>query len=53
MVIKGWDIGVPFLNKGAKATFIIPSRIAYGERGYSEKVPPSTILLYDVELISF
>jgi FKBP-type peptidyl-prolyl cis-trans isomerase FkpA len=53
MVINGWDLGVPFLNAGSKAIFIIPSRIAYGERGFGELVKPNTILKYEVELISF
>ncbi len=28
-VIPGWDEGIAFLNKGAKATLIIPSDLAY------------------------
>jgi FKBP-type peptidyl-prolyl cis-trans isomerase FkpA len=53
MVINGWEQGVPFLNVGSKAIFIIPSRIAYGERGFGELVKPNTILRYEVELLSF
>jgi FKBP-type peptidyl-prolyl cis-trans isomerase FkpA len=53
MVINGWEQGVPFLNAGSKAIFIIPSRIAYGERGFGELVKPNTVLRYEVELISF
>jgi FKBP-type peptidyl-prolyl cis-trans isomerase len=32
-VIPGWDEGIALLNKGSKATILIPSSLAYGERG--------------------
>ncbi|MDP9046611.1 MAG: FKBP-type peptidyl-prolyl cis-trans isomerase, partial [Bacteroidota bacterium] len=34
-IIPGWEEGLLLLNEGAKATFIIPSSLAYGEPGYS------------------
>jgi FKBP-type peptidyl-prolyl cis-trans isomerase FkpA len=52
MVINGWEQGVPLLNLGSKAIFLIPSRIAYGEKGFGELVKPNTILRYEVELLS-
>ena len=50
-VIPGWDEGLMLLNKGAKATFVIPSKLAYGEQGY-QIIPPFTPLVFDVELVS-
>jgi FKBP-type peptidyl-prolyl cis-trans isomerase FkpA len=32
-VIKGWDEGLLLLNKGSKATFVIPSSLGWGEQG--------------------
>ncbi len=29
-MIKGWNEGLLLLNEGAKATFVIPSALAYG-----------------------
>ena len=49
-VIKGWDLGLPLLNKGAKATFVIPSNLAYGERG-NQVIPPNSPLVFDIEII--
>jgi FKBP-type peptidyl-prolyl cis-trans isomerase FkpA len=49
-VIAGWDEGLLLLNKGAKATFVIPSHLAYGERGVSI-IGPFTPIAFDVELI--
>jgi len=49
-VIPGWDEGLMLLNKGAKATFVIPSNLAYGEQG-NQIIQPFTPLVFDVELV--
>jgi len=53
-VIKGWDEGLLLLNEGAKATFIIPSALAYGEQGSPDgaTIPPFSTLVFNVELVS-
>lgn len=48
-VIPGWDEGLQLLNKGSKATFIIPSSLAYGEQGYGP-IAPFSPLVFEVEL---
>ncbi|MEX8548031.1 MAG: FKBP-type peptidyl-prolyl cis-trans isomerase [Mucilaginibacter sp.] len=48
-VIPGWDEGLQLLNKGEKATFVIPSSLAYGEQGYGP-IAPFTPLAFDVEI---
>lgn len=50
-VIKGWEEGVQLLKLGSKATFFIPSGLAYGERGSGGKIPPNAVLIFDVELV--
>lgn len=57
VVIKGWDEGVAQLSPGAKATFYIPSGMAYGAQarpggGANPKgIPANSILLFDVQLL--
>jgi FKBP-type peptidyl-prolyl cis-trans isomerase len=50
-VIPGWDEGLLLLNEGSKATFIIPSSLAYGEHGQGDDIKPFSTLVFDVELV--
>ncbi|MBD1432798.1 FKBP-type peptidyl-prolyl cis-trans isomerase [Sphingobacterium sp. DN00404] len=49
-VIQGWTEGLQLLNKGSKATLLVPSSIGYGERG-GGTIPPYAPLVFDVELV--
>ena len=52
-VIKGWDEGFGYFNKGAKGTLYIPSALGYGPNGSGEAIPPNSILIFDIELLDF
>jgi FKBP-type peptidyl-prolyl cis-trans isomerase len=58
MVIKGWEEGIALLNPGSKATLLIPSPLAYGERSMPGNqanpggLPANSVLRFDLEVVS-
>nr|WP_294944260.1 FKBP-type peptidyl-prolyl cis-trans isomerase [uncultured Mucilaginibacter sp.] len=50
-VIKGWDEGLMLLNKGAKATLVIPSSLGWGEQGAPPMIPPFAPTVFTVEVV--
>ncbi len=51
-VIPGWTELLQLMKVGSRYKAFIPSRLAYGPRGAGRAIPPNTMLVFDVELIS-
>jgi FKBP-type peptidyl-prolyl cis-trans isomerase FkpA len=52
-VIKGWDEALLLLNKGSKATLVVPSHLGYGQQEVGGGVIPAySTLVFDVELVN-
>ena len=47
----GWKEILPILGSGGKGIFIIPSKLCYGKKGFGDKIPPNTILKFEIDLL--
>jgi len=52
-LIEGYQEGVMLMNKGAKYKFFIPAELCWGKQGSGTKIPPNSVLIFDVKLIDF
>lgn len=49
-LIMGWQIGIPLMKEGGKATLLIPSQLGYGSANLGA-IPPNSVLIFEIELI--
>ena len=50
-MIPGFLEALNLMTYGDKAIFLIPSNLAYGERGAGGVIPPNATLAFEVEMI--
>ncbi|XP_017433595.1 peptidyl-prolyl cis-trans isomerase FKBP43 isoform X2 [Vigna angularis] len=50
-VIEGWDVGLEGMQVGEKRRLVIPPTLTSESDGHSDKIPPNSWLIYDIELI--
>lgn len=50
-VIIGWDEGIMHFNVGGKGKLLIPSSMAYGDKGAGADIPANAPLVFDIEVV--
>ena len=51
-LITGWKQALAMMPTGSKWQIVIPSQLAYGERGVGSDIGPNEVLVFDVELVA-
>jgi FKBP-type peptidyl-prolyl cis-trans isomerase FklB len=51
-LIPGWTEALQLMKTGSKWDIFIPPQLGYGERGASPVIPPNSVLIFEVELLS-
>mgnify|MGYP000169623326 CR=1 FL=1 len=51
-LIKGWQLAVPKARVGGSIRIFIPSTLAYSIRSRSKAIPPNSILVFDIDIVS-
>jgi hypothetical protein len=50
-LIRGWQICIPLCKVGGKIKLVIPSALAYSIRTRAAKIPPNSILVFEIEVV--
>jgi len=51
-IIPGWREALQLMPVGSKWRLVVPSELAYGERGMGQAIMPNTTLIFEVELVA-
>jgi FKBP-type peptidyl-prolyl cis-trans isomerase FklB len=51
-IIPGWREALQLMPLGSKWRLVVPSDLAYGERGMGQAIMPNSTLIFEVELVA-
>jgi FKBP-type peptidyl-prolyl cis-trans isomerase FklB len=51
-LITGWKQALSMMPTGSKWHIVVPSQLAYGERGVGNDIGPNEVLVFDLELVA-
>jgi len=50
-MVAGWNEILKLLTPGSQAKLILPSALAYGDRGFPGYVPPNSVIAFDLQTL--
>jgi len=51
-VIPGWTEALQLMKEGSKWQLVLPSNLAYGDRGAGGNIGPNAVLIFEVDLVA-
>jgi len=51
-LIRGWQIGIPLIQKGGSEILYLPSALGYGSHAQTG-IPANSVLIFEIELVNF
>ena len=51
-VVPGWTLALQMMRPGDKWQLFLPPSLGYGEAGMPPRIPPSAVLIFELELLS-
>lgn len=52
-LIQGWQIGIQHINAGGTILLIVPSGLGYGNSSPGTGIPANSVLVFNINLVSF
>lgn len=49
-LLKGWEESIQLMRQGSKILLLMPSALGYGKRGSGTRVPPNSVLVFELEI---
>ncbi len=50
-LIEGLQEGLQLMSKGSRYKFWVPPELGWGRKGTGNKIPPNTVLFFDIRLV--
>lgn len=50
-LIPGYKEGILLMSEGDRYRFFVPPELGWGRKGSSDKIPPESVLIFDVKLM--
>ena len=51
-IIPGWSEALKMMKTGSTWQLFVPPALGYGQRGMERRIPPNSVLIFDMELLS-
>ena len=51
-VIRAWEDGLLGMRVGGRRRLVTPPNLAYGSRGAGDDIPPNSVLVFEMEVMS-